>query len=134
MADTTTTTTTDSTAAASDLGWITKTLNILQTAGAASTVISFVTSNAPLLERLGQELFQEIIGLVQSGNKEAARLKLIGTMSLQELTALKNANATELQAYVTAHEQFIADVEKFGMQLLPVLAQVGVKVATGGVL
>lgn len=99
----------------------------------ALDALTFVESNYLPLDNLGLDAFNEVLGLINSGQSETAIDVLDANMGPEDCIAAENANAAGLNAAVAQYAKFKSDLVTVAAALIPVVATVAKVALTGGI-
>ena len=113
--------------------WLDSMLSSLKTSG-ETEAITFVEGNYGILAELGLDITHAVLALFSKGNTDAAQVVLDSRMNPAQVGIQLDVVGEEASAEEAARQKFYADLEKVGMALLPIVAQLLLKAATGGVL
>ena len=87
-------------------------------------LIQYFISNAPLLERIGKDIFKSVLILLHEKKEEQAFDMLISKMDADDIIAKLNGDAADLAQQNKDRDDFIASLEKL---LLNTLEQMAIK-------
>lgn len=113
--------------------WLDSMLSSLKTSGEAEA-ITFVEGNYGILAELGLDITHIVLTLFSKGRTDAAQVVLDSRMNPVQIGAQLDNVGAEATAEEAARKKFYADLEKVGMTMLPIVAQLLLKAATGGIL
>jgi len=116
-----------------DTVWLDSMLSSLKTSGEAEA-ITFVEGNYGILAELGLDITHVVLTLFSKGHTDAAQVVLDSRMNPAQTGVQLGNIGAEATAEEAARKKFYADLEKVGMTLLPIVAQLLLKAATGGIL
>ena len=106
----------------SSASWTQQAVSALVKSNAPAQAIGFISNNEPLLLRIGIELFNQVLILIDQGKSAEARCLLEAQMNADEIIEDNIQSAADVQAAAAKRAQLYSDLEAVGMSLLPVVA------------